>query len=353
MVIPGGPGLASVLPYRGLRNLGARGGLDIIMVEHRGVGLSRTATSGLDLPSEAMRIVDVVDDIAAVLDRERVSTAYVVGSSYGSFLASTFGARYPERVAGMLLDSALQSTADVEIERQVLRDTFWNADTPTATLMHQVARTGVEHRELLDATRAAYELGGDALLRPLLRRRLKRSWDPAWLAVKAYSTRGDSIPRIRAIYEFDLAGIIGFRELRYGYPEDGLPLDPALTYAPIAHRFPAFESEPYDLTAAARSFSWPLVLLSGSRDMRTPSAIASRVADVAPDATLVSIENGHSALDTHPLALLNAVRWLQAGKQRQLPEHAHRLDALPLRGAAAHFTRFLSLAGRFETSGVL
>ena len=72
VVIPGGPGLGSVLPYRGLRPRAARRGLDLIMVEHRGVGLSRTDLAGRDLPVSAMRVAAVAGDIAAVLDREGV-----------------------------------------------------------------------------------------------------------------------------------------------------------------------------------------------------------------------------------------------------------------------------------------
>ncbi|GAB3673165.1 hypothetical protein [Saccharopolyspora tripterygii] len=42
LVLPGGPGLASVLPYRPLRADATARGMDTIMIEHRGVGLSRT-----------------------------------------------------------------------------------------------------------------------------------------------------------------------------------------------------------------------------------------------------------------------------------------------------------------------
>src|SRR6516225_1239895 len=41
VIIPGGPGAASVALYRGLRRRAAVEGLDVIMIEHRGVGLSR------------------------------------------------------------------------------------------------------------------------------------------------------------------------------------------------------------------------------------------------------------------------------------------------------------------------
>ncbi|WP_187352056.1 alpha/beta fold hydrolase [Allosaccharopolyspora coralli] len=45
VLVPGGPGLASVLPYWNLRSKATARGLDVIMMEHRGVGLSRQDTA--------------------------------------------------------------------------------------------------------------------------------------------------------------------------------------------------------------------------------------------------------------------------------------------------------------------
>lgn len=343
VVIPGGPGLGSILPYRSLRAIASRGGLDLIMIEHRGVGLSRVDTAGRDLPTSAMRVAEVVEDIAAVLDREGVDRAFLVGSSYGSYLASCFGAAHPERVAGMLLDSALQSADEMPLERAAVRGLLWDADTEAADLVRRLATTGIDQRVLLDVVRAAYELGGDQLLVPLLRRRLRHRGDPVWKALEIYATRDASIARIPGVYDFDLVGTIGFRELGYGAAADGLPLDPALTYAPLAHRFPAFAGEPFDLAAAVSGFDWPLVLLAGSRDLRTPPAIAERVANAAPNAVIVRIDNGHSALDTHPMALLNALAWLMDGRHAALPEAAARIGRTPLRGIAARFPALLLL----------
>jgi len=337
LVIPGGPGLASLLPYRGLRRWAARGGLDLVMVEHRGVGRSRDDLDGHPLPPEAMRVTAVLDDLAAVLDAEGIDRAVIVGSSYGSYLAMAFGARHPERVAAMLLDSALQSAHDIDIERARLRELFWDADDDMARGVRRLVAAGVSERVVLDIVRAAYELGGADLLRPLVRH------EPglAWRALGAYATRDGSIARIPRIYEFDLVGTIAFRELGYGGTPDGHPLDPARTYLPLAPRYPAFAGEPSDLVQAVRSFTWPLVVLSGDRDLRTPPAIAERVVAAAPDATLVRIRNGHSALDTHPMALLNAVRRLVRGQQDLLPGDEAALDRLPRKGLSASFPALL------------
>lgn len=341
LVIPGGPGLGSILPYRTLRGIAARGGLDLIMVEHRGVGLSRTDLEGRDLPLSAMRIAAVVADLAAVLDHEGVESAHIVGSSYGSYLASSFGVAHPERVAGMLLDSALQSADHIDIERAAIRNLFWLSGGERAGLVRRLVETGADQRVLLDVIRAAYELGGDELLMPLLRRRLRSGRDPAWKALEIYATRDASVTSIPGIYEFDLVGEIGFRELGYGGEGDGLPLDPALTYAPLAYRYSSFAGEPFDLAAGASDFEWPLVLLSGTRDLRTPPIIAERIAAATPQSVFVSIENGHSALDTQPAALLNALKWLRDGKQGELPNAQARLDGLPRRGFAARMPRWI------------
>lgn len=344
VIIPGGPGLASVLPYRGLRRRATRGGLDVIMIEHRGVGRSRRDLDGRPLPPAAMRITAVLDDIAAVLDAEGVDRAVIVGSSYGSYLAMAFGARHPERVASMLLDSALQTAHDIDVERAAVRTVFWDADDDMARGVRRLVAAGVSERIVLDVVRAAYELGGSDLVHPLVRH------EPglAWRALTAYATRDAEIADIPRIYEFDLVGTIAFRELGYGGTLDGHPLDPVRTYLPLAPRYPAFAGEPYDLLAAARAFDWPLVVLSGDRDLRTPPAIAERVVAAAPGATLVRLHNGHSALDTHPMALLNAIRRLVRGQQAALPGDEPALDRLPRTGVSASFPALLVHIARLD-----
>lgn len=344
VIVPGGPGLASVLPYRGLRRRAARGGLDVIMIEHRGVGRSRRDLDGRPLPPAAMRITAVLDDIAAVLDAEGVDRAVIVGSSYGSYIAMAFGARHPERVASMLLDSALQTAHDVDIERAAVRGLFWDAEDDMARGVRRLVAAGISERIVLDVVRAAYELGGTDLVHPLVRH------EPglAWRALTAYATRDAEIADIPRIYEFDLVGTIAFRELGYGGTLDGHPLDPVRTYLPLAPRYPAFAAEPYDLLAAVRAFDWPLVVLSGDRDLRTPPAIAERVVAAAPDAMLVRLHNGHSALDTHPMALLNATRRLVRGQQAALPADEPALDRLPRTGLSASFPALLVQIARFD-----
>lgn len=356
VIIPGGPGLGSVLPYRRLRRTAAARGLDVIMMEHRGVGLSRTDLDGRSLPLSAMRVVDVIDDLAAVLDEEGVDSAYIAGSSYGSYVAAGFGVRHPDRVAGMLLDSTLQSVADRDAERAMIRGLFVDADTRIAASVRALLDEGSDPRILLGVLRAAYELGGEELLGPLLQQRLQglpgsgRSHGSVWTALETYVDRAESEAHVPGFYEFDLVGAIAFRELGFGPDPDGSALDPSLTYAPIAGRFPQFAGEPFDLPADAAGFDWPTVLLAGSRDLRTPAAVARQVADTAPDAVLVEIENGHSALESHPLALLHALDRLSHGEQRRLPEEAAIMNRLPRRGLIAGLPRLLATGARWEAA---
>ena len=121
VVIPGGPGAASVALYRGFRRHAAAAGMDVIMVEHRGVGLSRHDDAGADLPPQALTVDQVVDDVIAVLDDAQVQRATVYGTSYGTYIAAGVGVRHPERVHAMILDSPLLSNRDIEHVRAAIR----------------------------------------------------------------------------------------------------------------------------------------------------------------------------------------------------------------------------------------
>ncbi len=346
LIIPGGPGLGSVLPYRSLRKQANADGLDVLMVEHRGVGLSRTDTTGQTLPHQAMWVDAVLEDLVAVLDAQHVEKVYLAGSSYGSYLASAFAARYPERVEGLLLDSALQSTKDIQEERRRIREIFLGAQSPVADQLQALLEAGQDDRILLDVVRAAYELDGMELVEAAVKARLKSEAHPLWVALKTYATRDASIFSFPGFFEFGLAGAIGFRELDYGATPDGLPLDPALTYSQVAEHFPKFFAEPYDLVQEVGRFQGPVVTLIGSRDVRTPPSVGQRTAGLAQDSTAVFIDNGHAALDTHPVAFVKALKMLVNGKQEHLPDVSEQLSALPKKGLAQAFTRTLRAMAR-------
>src|ERR1700754_3851856 len=121
VIIPGGPGVASIQVYKDLRRPVPLAGLDVIMIEHRGVGMSRYDASGADLPPEAITVDQVVDDVAAVLDDAHVDKAVISGTSYGSYIAAGVGVRHPGRVHAMILDSLVLSRHDIELVRGELR----------------------------------------------------------------------------------------------------------------------------------------------------------------------------------------------------------------------------------------
>ncbi len=130
LVVPGGPGAASVALYRAFRRRAAVAGLDVIMVEHRGVGLSRHDDAGADLPPEALSVNAVVDDLAAVLDDAQVDTAIVYGASYGTYLAAGLGVAHPKRIHAMVLDSPLLCADDIDEVRAQTRRVLWDGAEP-------------------------------------------------------------------------------------------------------------------------------------------------------------------------------------------------------------------------------
>ena len=340
LAIPGGPGLASVLPYRPLRRRAARSGIDMIMVEHRGVGLSRRDTGGADLPLEHVTVTEAVDDLAAVLDAAGVDRAVVHGSSYGTYLAQAFAARHRDRVAGMVLDSSMLSVVDdLAAVRAHLRRLLWDGLDPAtagsaALLRRMVADGVVEPGESDLPVQVAYESGGPHLLARLLRARARRP-GRTWTEILRLAAREVEGPGQPLLYEPDLVRGIAFGELGYGLPPDGHPLDPQRTLAPAARGAPPFAGEPFDLAAALASFDGPLAVVSGEWDLRTPRPTAERIVALAPDAVLVPLAaTGHSALDTHQPAALEIAGRVGDGDHRTLPADAGRLAALPRRGAS-------------------
>ncbi len=118
-------------------------GLDVLMVEHRGVGMSRHDDAGADLPPEALTIEAAVDDIAAVLEDMDVESAVIYGASYGTYLASGLGVRHPDRVHAMILDSPLLSADDIDLVREATRRVLWDGDEP------ETAELAVKVRDLV------------------------------------------------------------------------------------------------------------------------------------------------------------------------------------------------------------
>jgi proline iminopeptidase len=342
LVLPGGPGVASVLPYQGLRRRAAARGLDVIMVEHRGIGLSRRDDAGRDLPFGAVTVEQVVADLAAVLDDAGVDRALVYGTSYGAYLAQGFGLRHPDRVAGMVLDSPLLGPRDLAVQREFLRALLWDGSgseaVRPAALLRALVADGVVEPECTGAVvPLVYEFAGPQVLARLLTGLREGTASRTWERIARAGGREIDGTGTRFFAEPDLVAGIAYGELHYGAPPDGGPLDPQVMYAAAAATKPRFTGEPYDLMAALPTFDWPTAVVSGARDVRTPRPVAERVVELAPDAVLVPVPDlGHSALDTHPLAALHVAHAVAEGAHRRLPDLIPRIAALPRRAMSGH-----------------
>ncbi|MEV1295456.1 alpha/beta fold hydrolase [Pseudonocardia sp. NPDC049635] len=339
LAIPGGPGLASVLPYRGLRRAAARRGLDVIMMEHRGVGFSRRDSAGTDLTVDDVTSTAAADDLAAVLDAAGVQQAVVYGTSYGSYLAQLFGIRHPDRVAAMVLDAPGLDAGDMAEVRAHLRALFWDGLHPAtarcAALVRELAAAGEEPLDLSCVVQHVYEFAGTEPLERLLEARLRGRAGRSWARIARLGRAEVESPTGQPlVFEPDLVRPIGQGELGFDTPPDGHVLDPQRLFALAPASQP--RTPPYDIAAELERFTWPVAVVSGDRDLRSPRPVAERVVALLPDAVLVPlVGHGHSALDTHRLAALNVAHVVEAGAHRALPALAARLSALPRRGASA------------------
>src|SRR5271168_345364 len=234
--------------YKGLRRRAATAGLDVIMIEHRGVGMSRHDDSGADLPPQAFSVSQVVDDVAGVLDDAQVHSAVIYGTSYGTYIAAGLGVCHPGRVGALILDSPLLSRHDIAVVRSALRGLLLKGDSPeTAALAPKVRRlvdAGIMTASAGQVAATVYGYGGAALLDRqldlLLDGRIK-----LWSGLTRFT--GLLTRTVPYRYEVDLVSRIAFRELDYAAEPDGLPLDPALAIRETLTETTAFEAEPYDL----------------------------------------------------------------------------------------------------------
>jgi len=354
LFIPGGPGVASIQVYKSLRRRAVGLGLDVVMVEHRGVGLSRQDDTGSDLPAEAITVAQVVDDLAAVLDELGAQSAVVYGTSYGSYLAAGLGVRHPRRVHAMVLDSPVLSAGDLESIREAVRGLLLHGDKPgTAPVAEKVRRlvdAGKFDALSGDVAATAYAYGGASLLSHLLDLLLD-GHSLLWTTMRQIAKR--TLRKIPYHNEVDLVGRIAFRELDFAGEPDGLPLDPAEALLKVADHMPgpkpAFEGEPYDLVAEMPGFDWPTVIISGQRDLTTPPAVAERIADLIPGAVLVKMPTAaHSILDTRETAALRIVSAIYDGAAAELPSRAAELDSLPGNASVRLLVSLIEVAATVE-----
>lgn len=334
LVLPDGPAAASVLPYDALRRSLASAGVDVLMMEHRGVGLSRLDAAGHDLPARSMQLTQVLRDIVAVLDHARVTSAAVYGVGYGAYLAQALAALHPERVHGLVLDSPLTSADDELVSQQALRAAYWEGtvpgtDTLAATVRRLVADGSLDGRRAGPVLLAVHEHSGLDAVRELVDLLGLGRGQLTFASVRQVLAQGwlQSTPYVT---EHDLVARILHTELGSGHHADGQPLDALQLAGERSRAVPPFDGEPWDLHALSRQITAPVLVLSGRRDLVTPPSIAHDLAERLPAASILDVPGtGHSVLDTHSRLAQVAIRWASVGAQRELTAHAAELARLP------------------------
>jgi len=334
LLIPDGPGRASVLPYDRLRRTLSDRGVDVIMMEHRGVGLSRQDGAGRDLPRHGMRLTEVLADLVAVLDHAHVPEAAVYGAGYGGHLALALAAHHPERVASLVLDSALITPDDEAAGRDALRAAYWDGTVPatssTASVLRRLVEEGqVEGRHAGAVVLAVHEHGGPAAVRDLVDLLALGRGRLTWSSVRQVLAQ-DWLQSTPYVDEHDLVAPIAHTELGYGHHADGGPLDPLGLAASQGHGVPPFAGEPWDMPRLAAEITVPTLVLAGERDLVRPPHLSRALAASMPEAAMLEVPGaGHVLLESRtPLAQV-AARWAVSGAQMELPRLTRSLAALP------------------------
>lgn len=369
LVVPGGPGMASAVTYEGLRTEATKRSMDLLMVEHRGVGLSRRDRDGADLRVNDVTLEAAADDLAAVLDARGIERTVAYGSSYGTYLAQTFAVRHPERVAALVLDSPmLDVESDLTANRAHRRRLLWDGNAEEAGFEDGVedgfsaedaaairaaaanVRALAESRdaaELAHAVQVVFEFAGPQTLHRLTDAWLRGRAESLWRRITTLGAGETDGPGMPYVMEPDLVAGISYGELGYALPPDGGPLDPQHFFTDATAERPAYRGTPLDLRAQVPHYPWPTVVVSGQRDLRTPPPVAREIARLAPRGVFVPLAaTGHSALDTHRLAALAIAHAVVAGHADRIPARVADLAALPRSGPSAFLGPALRTAAR-------
>ncbi|HUB76758.1 MAG TPA: alpha/beta fold hydrolase [Solirubrobacteraceae bacterium] len=292
---------------------------------------------------------DSVADIEAIREALGYSQLYIYGTSYGTKVALRYAQQYPSYTAGLILDSTVEpdgpdvygadSFAAIPgmLADLCAHDACADIGDPMSDLEAVVERLnkGPVHTRFVegDGHVKIVKINSDDVfnilisgdLAPVLRANL-----PGALAAAAH---GDYalLAQLNYIANEPEGGIddelylaTTCEELPFPWTRGGTPSQlaaealaafaalPASTFAPFTAQTAYDESdEPYCAgwpfaTAAPESSGSPLpnvptLIISGTEDMRTPTADARTVAAEIPDSTLLVVPNtGHSVLGTEP-----------------------------------------------------
>ena len=307
IVLVGGPGLAAIKPYDWFRKRAAMMGFRVVMYEHRGIGYSRRTAAGHDMPITAARMEFAARDIIAILDHLGVQKAWVLGISYGVFLALQLGVLAPDRIAGLFLDSGFPAARYEHYIRRRNRRLFWNGAYPPlraiAQWIRKLNKMGRIGDSDIDPLFAVYEWFGPKTLERLLATFEKRPILEYWLLKKI--SRSILTKNIPYIWELDCVAPILYEET-YPVRPDGKPLDRSRTFFNGSPLPPHQGLRPVDFEPQLSNFDWETVLFSGEWDTRTPPEIMARMARRLPrNLHIVFPCTGHEMIRYRTSSVLN------------------------------------------------
>lgn len=110
-----------LLPYGGALIGMWNGVIPYLKKDYRILSLDMRCHGFSDKPDEC-HIDDMADDIAALMDKQGIEKAYIVGSSMGADAAISFAARYPEKAIAMVLDGGLYDLVGPDSKDQILTE---------------------------------------------------------------------------------------------------------------------------------------------------------------------------------------------------------------------------------------
>lgn len=96
-----------------------RPAVDALAKHHRAISYSLCDERSSPFPCEPEKgFENYIAQLGAVLDRAKIDRAVIAGVSYGGLIATEFAARYPDRVSGLVLASALHSSWQPDARQQ-------------------------------------------------------------------------------------------------------------------------------------------------------------------------------------------------------------------------------------------
>lgn len=298
VLLPGGPGLASVLPYRKVRKQLAAHGLHVVTPEHRGVGLSRHTPDGELLPGDAITLEQAACDVLAVLAAVGGERAILAGTSYGGYLALEVARRAHGRFDALVLDSTAATVHHPERDHQ--RACFWDGTEPgfarTAARVRALAEQGtLTDGELAMAVPIVYELVGSEALDRLLTR-AERGHVTTIKRLCGLGAREVEGGRRPFIFDGDLTLPIALGRMMPERP-DGRPFDRSAALSKVRAAHPDIADDPFDATPWLAELTAPALVLQGARDMRMAPAAADELVNGLPSARRITFSHaGHDLL---------------------------------------------------------